>query len=47
MEKKIFLKIKKTMIFGDFFQPLSHFSDPPQNSHLLQLITDQKQAFIG
>ena len=50
MEKTLFSKnqkIEKNNDYNWFFHPLSQFSDPSQNLQVLQIMTCQKQAFIG
>ena len=40
-------KVEKNSDYNWFFHPLSQFSDPSQNLQVLQIMTGQKQAFIG
>ena len=50
MEKTLFSKnqkIEKNNDYNWFFHPLSQFSDPSQNLQVLQIMTGQKQTFIG
>ena len=40
-------KVEKSNDYNWFFHPLSQFSDLSQNLQVLQIMTGQKQAFIG